>query len=189
MPQVPIERYFEKLRKSDPKYHWPFEREKEGRSKRQKIHKDFPYVVTYSGNYGPGWLLDDMQDWCRDQFGDSDGECHWRGCKQSWDYWYKGTGLEDELEDALYARGPRPKNKKMLKKWEKIGDKLIDDHFMIIESRTDSPSDDHSHIGIWAHHFVCKIGYDEGYEDYCFKNPEDAIYFKIMWEEEAERRA
>ena len=72
MPQVPIEQYFEKLRKSDPKYHWPFEREKEGQPKRQKIHKKFPYVITYSGNYGPGWLLDDMQDWCRDQFGNSD---------------------------------------------------------------------------------------------------------------------
>ena len=44
MPQIPIEEYFEKLRKLDPKYHWPLEREKESQSTRQKNHKEFPHV-------------------------------------------------------------------------------------------------------------------------------------------------
>ena len=71
---------------------------------------------------------------------------------------------------------------------KKIGDKIIKEHFDMLEKRTDAP-DSHSHVGIWTSFFVCKIGYDEGYEDYCFKNAEDALYFKLMWAEEAERRA
>lgn len=189
MPQIPIEQYFEKLRKSDPKFRWPLKRAKERHPEREKIHKEFPYVITYSGLYGSGLLLDDMEDWCREQFGDSHGECHWRGCEMSYDYWCKEIGFEDGLDNALDKMDPRPdkKDRKAFRKWEKEYDKILDEHFKVLEERIDAPGG-HSHWGGWTHHFVCKIGYDEGYEDYCFKNAEDALYFKIMWEEEAERR-
>lgn len=189
MPQIPIEQYFEKLRNSDPKYHWPLERAEERRPEREAIHKEFPYVITYSGIYGHDGLLDNLQDWCREQFGERDGECQRRECELSYEHWCKEIGFDDALDEALDEIGPRPdkKDRKALKRWDKEYGIIVDDHFKILEERTDAP-DKHFHQGKWTSHFVCKIGYDEGFEDYCFKNAEDALYFKIMWEEEAERR-
>lgn len=191
MGQIPIEQYFEKLRKGKPEYQWPLERIGERQTKREKIHEEFPYIITYSGNYGygGGWLLDDMKDWCRKQFGDEHGECHWHGCEWDWDRWHRESGLEEELDRDLDARGKRPveKEKKALKKWQDVTSKIIDEHFEMMKTRFDAP-DDHSHWGTWTSFFVCKTGYDYGYKDYCFKNLEDAFYFKLMWAEEAERR-
>lgn len=192
MAQVPLEQYFDRLRKSDSKYHWPLEREKERRVEREGIHKEFPYVITYCGNYGPDFILDDMQDWCRDQFGNSGGECHWHECPQGWPYWYEKAGLEEILEKELddnTKNNPEPskKDKQAHAAWEESGSIIINEHFDMIDKRPDAP-EKHSHVGIWAHYFVCKTGYDYGYEDYCFKNTEDALYFKIMWDEEAEKR-
>ena len=57
----------------------------------------------------------------------------------------------------------------------------------MVKTRLDDPGD-HSHWGIWTSFFICKTNYDYGYEDYCFKNLEDAFYFKLIWAEEAEKR-
>lgn len=191
MIQIPIEQYFEKLSKQGPEYQWPREREKGRREEREQTHKEFPYVVTFSGLYGRGCLLDDMQDWCREQFGDEHGECEWYNCEWDWDRWHRESGLEDELDREMYegSIGPRPKSedKEVWDNWQKESSKLIDKHFDMLEGRLDAPGD-HSHWGIWSSFFVCKIGYDEAYQDYCFKNEEDAFYFKLMWAEEAERR-
>ena len=194
MSQIPIEEYFEKLRKSSPEYQWPLKRAAKEETKRDLIHKEFLYVITYSGMYGPGYLLDDMQDWCREKFGDRHGECYWRECEWEWDRWHEEVGLEAQLDKELYSnsgsRGPRPdrdKDPEAWDKWQEIGDKIIDNHFKMVEKRLDAPGE-HCHWGTWTSHFVCKIGYDEGYEDFCFKNISDAVYFKLIWHEEAERR-
>jgi len=140
--------------------------------------------------YGPGSLLDDMNDWCREKFGDKHGECYWRECEWDWDHWHEKTGLEAQLDKELYSnsgsRGSRPdrdKDPEAWDKWQEIGDKIIDDHFKMVEKRIDAPGD-HCHWGIWTSHFVCKTGYDYGYEDYCFKNISDAVYFKLVWIED-----
>ncbi len=194
MGQVPIEDYIKMIQKSDPAYQWPLENIEKKKTKRQEIHEKFPYVVTYCGHYGHGSLLDDLSDWCRDKFGDCDGECHWRGCELDWDKWHQESGLEDILMKALNderENHPKPdeKDKKAMKKWEKEDNArdIIGEHFEMIKTRTDAP-EEHSHEGIWTSHFVMKTGYDYGYEDYCFKNEEDAFYFKLINDEEAERR-
>lgn len=196
MVQVSLEDYIKRLRKQDPAYQWPLEKHKERETKRQKFHREFPYVITYSGYYGHGGLLDNMEDWCRKEFGDSDGECHWSKCPESWDTWYEKAGWEDVLMKELdeeHKRNPKPdeKDKKAMKKWRKIDDArdIIGKHFEMIKTVGGQPPDDHFHTGTWTYHFVMKTGYDYGYEDYCFKNHEDAVYFKLMWAEEAERRS
>lgn len=191
MGQVSIEQYFERLNEYGSEYQWPKKSEHERREEREQVHKEFPYVITYSGNYGRGCLLDDMQDWCREQFGDEHGECCWTGCEWDWERWHEEVGLEDELDRKTWEgpHGPRPdsKDKKAWNKWQKINNKIIDEHFEMAEARLDAPGE-HSHWGIWTTFYICKIGYDEAYQDYCFKNVEDAFYFKLMWDEEAERR-
>lgn len=191
MGQVPMEEYFEQLRKSDPMYHWPLERSEERKAERQKIHEEFPYVINYSGHYGPDCLLDDISDWCHEKFGSKHGKCYWHGCEWNWDRWHAESGLEDELDNELHEnRGPRPdsKDKKAWKIWQEEGSQIIDKHFEMLETRLDAP-DKHSHWGVWTSFFITKTGYDYGYEDFCFKNHEDAVYFKLMWAEEAEQRA
>lgn len=192
MSQIPIDQYFEKLRKSDPEYRWPIKDADSKKSKRKLIHEKFPHVITYSGHYGPGSLLDDMEDWCREKFRDRHGECYWIGCEWDWDRWHEEVGLEAQLDSQLYHlnRGSRPNrddNSEAWDKWQEIGGKIIDDHFKVVEKRLDAPGE-HCHWGTWTSHFICKTGYDYGYEDYCFKNISDAVYFKLMWHEEAERR-
>lgn len=194
--QIPIEYYTERLKKLDEQYHWPLENKETRRETRDKIHAKFPYVVTYSGYYGKFGLLDDMEEWCREQFGIADGECLWDECPQSWDTWYKNTGLEAQLDKELAEerkKNPKPdeKNKKALKKWQDdhTSHDIITKHFDMIAKLEGKPPEDHYHTGKWTAHFVMKTGYDYGYEDYCFENEEDAFYFKLMWAEEAERRA
>ena len=64
----------------------------------------------------------------------------------------------------------------------------MDEHFEMLKHRKDAPGE-HSHWGVWRAYFVTKTGYDYGYQDFCFKNLEDAFYFKIMTAEEADKRA
>ncbi len=190
MGQIPIETYFAELRKLDPKYHWPMERDKDKESKREKTHAEFPHVVTFSGHYGHGMLLDEMQDWCREHLSDRHGECHWHYCEFSFDKWYDDNNIDQELDDEIEKQiGPRPerKRKRAWEKWFKKSNPITNKFFDELCLRLDSP-DDHSHIGVWTSLFICKTGYDYGYEDFCFKNLEDAFYFKLMWAEEAEKR-
>lgn len=181
-----LEQYMEYLKEQDEKYHWPLENFEKRIPERAEIHKDFSYVVTYAGHYGHGAQLDAMDAWCREKFGDEHGKCHWRGCEHSFDKWYEDNGFEEEI-DRLYDEiaGPRPdrKKKRAWNKWQKITGKIIDEHFEMIEKRIDKPGE-HWHKGIWTGYFVVKTGYDYGYQDYCFKNPEDAFYFKIIWDGE-----
>ena len=181
-----LEEYMEYLEKQDEKYHWAIKDFKVNRPQRVEIHKEFPHVITYAGYYGCGSILNEMDDWCREKFGDEHGKCHWRGCEYSFNRWYDENGFEEELYKLEYKiAGPRPdrKKKRAWNKWQKITGKLIDEHFEMIEARLDTPRE-HSHKGVWRSFFVVKTGYDYGYQDYCFKNLEDAFYFKLMWDEE-----
>jgi len=196
MGQIPIENYIERLKKHEKEYHWPIEDKETNKTIREKIHAKFPYVVTYSGYYGRCSLLDDMETWCREQFGLADGECRWDDCEQAWEKWYKETGLENQLDKELseeQKNNPTPdeKDKKSMKKWRDndTSHDIINDHFTMVKTIEGQPPEDHYHIGKWTAHFVMKTGYDYGYQDYCFRNEEDAFYFKLMWAEEAERRA
>ena len=170
-----IEQYIEHVKTLDEKYHWIVKDYEKRLPEREQIHKKFPHVITYRGHYGEGSLLDDMTNWCRQYYGNSDGKCHWRKCNLSFDVWHKNTGLEDKLEALLNNCA------------DDEGDNIIDNHFKMIEDRPDFPKE-HCHIGVWTSFFVVKTGYDYGYEDYCFKNKEDALHFKLIWDEEAERR-
>lgn len=167
-----LETYLEKVRAQDKQNHWVIDNYDKIKLERYKLHKKFPYVITYRGSYN---LFDNINNWCREKFGDEHGKCYWDDCEFSWLRWYKKMGFENQLENELDTN--------------KDGDeayKIIDNHFKIIEDRLDTPHD-HSHKGIWATFFL-KTGYDYGYNDYCFKNIGDAVYFKLNWHEEAERR-
>lgn len=190
MTQVSLEDYINRLQKQDSKYQWSLEKFGEKKIRRQEIQKEFPYVVTYCGHYGPGSLLDDLTDWCREKFGLRHGECQWRECEYSFDKWYHENKFEEEMDRLTDEKaGPRPdrKKKRAWSKWHKISGEVIDEQFKIIEARKDKP-EEHSHKGIWTSFFVMKTGYDYGYEDFCFKNQEDVFYFKLMWAEDAEKR-
>lgn len=170
-----LEKYIEYLKTMDKKFHWPIERYESQIPKRKKIHKKFPFVITYAEHYGSGCLLDDISDWCREHYGDRDGECHWRKCSLSYDTWYYGNRFEEQLDKQL----------EKCKKREEDG--IIDAHFEMIKNRPDIPKK-HHHTGIWTTFFVVKTGYDYGYEDFCFKNAEDALHFKLIWDHEVQRR-
>lgn len=196
MGQVSLKNYITKKQKGDPKYRWPLEGMDKKETKRQKIHKGFPYVVTYHGHYGLGSLLNDMEDWCRKNFGDCDGECYWEECPESWETWYGKTGLEDILDKELNDERkiyPKPDidDEKAMKQWVKKDNArdVIGKHFEMIKTVEGQPPEIHYHTGKWMSFFIMKTGYDYGYEDYCFKNEEDAFYFKLIWAEEAEIRA
>lgn len=181
-----VEEYMEHLKTLEEAYHWPIKALEERKDKRAALHEEFPYVVTYEGCYGHGTQLDAMDAWCREKFGDAHGECHWRDCELSWYTWYEKNNFDEELDkliDEKAGKRPAKKKKKAWKEWQKINDVLLDEHFKMIEERPDRP-EPHSHKGIWTNYFVVKTGYDYGYQDYCFKNPEDAFYFKIMWDGE-----
>ena len=188
MKNMTVDQYMAHLKTQEAQYQWPIKLLDKMGPKRAAIHAEFPFVITYPGHYGCGSLLDDLEDWCRDAFGDAHGECHWRGCLLSFDYWYKNEGYEDQLDKELYDDMPDKKDKKAYKKWERRYDKILNVHFDMIKKHPDAP-EDHSHKGIWTHHFVVKTGYDYGYEDFCFKNLENAFYFKLIWDEEASKRA
>jgi hypothetical protein len=40
---------------------------------------------------------------------------------------------------------------------------------------------EHSHKGVWQTNWITKCGYDEGFQDYAFKNSYDAMLFKLTW--------
>ena len=170
-----LESYLEQLKTFDESYQWPLEGYNKRLPERLKVHEEFPYVITYPGLYCSGGMLDEMEKWCRETFGDRHGKCNWRGCDFNWERWHEETGLEDLLYEQLdQCKDGESGN-------------IIDRHIEKYQHHIDAPGN-HSHKGIWTSFFVVKTGYDYGYEDYCFKNQGDAVYFKIMWDEEIERK-
>lgn len=165
-----LEEYIKHLKTLDPKFQWPLERYQNSLLSRSQIHKSFPHVVTCQGHYGEGLKLNIMEDWCREKFGHSDGKCNWSKCEMGWEYWYNKMDFESQLEIQLVS----------CKEHER--DQIIEDHFDMIEKHPDQPQE-HYHVGVWVPFFVMKTGYDYGYQDFCFKNLEDLIYFKINWYE------
>lgn len=183
-----VEEYMEYLKTTDKSYQWPIESFEKRLPERKKLHQNFPYVVTYPGIYD--WL-DHMEDWCREKFGNRHGKCSWDDCEFSFDKWYEDNNFDELLhQEQLKNCGVRPDREKNKKEWDIWHDKssdVIHKHFEMIKKRLDSPHE-HSHKGIWTTIFLVKTGYDYGYQDFCFKNEEDAIYFKLMWDEENVKR-
>lgn len=151
---------------------------------RKSNHERFPYIITYKGHYNPG-ILDEMDDWCHEHFGDKHGECDWRGCEWDWDKWHEESGLDKHLQNELYNEIEHNKDSDLHSEWSST---IINVHFEIINEGYffDQPGD-HCHKGVWISRFIVKTGYDYGYQDYCFKSGEDAMYFKIIWDEEANK--
>ena len=168
-----------------PDKKWDDDRLNKCATVRKTLHARFPYVITYKGHYGPG-ILDDMDDWCREHFGDMHGECNWSECEWDWDKWHEESGLYKQLNNELYCEVERNKDCEIHREWSST---IINEHFKMIEEEyfPDQPGE-HSHKGTWTSNFIVKTGYDYGYQDYCFENEEDAFYFKIMWDEEASKQ-
>lgn len=182
-----VEEFIEELKTKDKMYQWPIERFEKKKPERDELHKEFPYVITYK-DYYPN--LDDIENWCRDKFGDEHGKCKWSGCEWSFDSWHIGTGLRKELDELLYNEVRRPKNDDSpeYKLWDEYHDLIMDAHFDMIKNDLYDKPGEHCHMGTWRSFFIIKTGYDYGYEDYCFKNEEDAVYFKLMWDEIASKK-
>lgn len=165
-----------------PAYRWSVENFKKNKPKRAKMKKEFLYTVTYQNS---NFFLDDMEDWCYDKFGDRYGKCHWRNCEYGFDLWHDKHEFEEILHDEIFKKlGSKPdqKNKNAWDIWQNNTKDIIHNHYTAMEKRMDYPHD-HSHNGIWSTLFLAKTGYDYGYQDFYFRNPEDAVYFKIMWDE------
>ena len=143
--------------------------------------KRFPYVVKYEDHFD---VFDYMEDWCREHFGDKDGKCDWSKCELHFDKWYDDNNFDEILyQQKLEICGPRPdpNDREALKiYWEKTR-KVNRDFFDKLDEREDMPQD-HSHTGIWTTVFAGKTGYDYGFQNFYFKNEEDAVYFKIRWD-------
>jgi hypothetical protein len=182
-----FEEYMSYLKTLPEIYQWPLKGLDKLQETREKTRNEFPYVVTYKGGYNPG-IHDDMEDWCREQFGDAHGECNWTECPYGYEYWYENSGMEALLDKNLEVCGERPDrdDTKEWEEWRECGDRIIGDHFAMVEDHPDAPGD-HSHKGRWKTVWLRKTGYDYGYQDYCFKNAEDAMFFKIFWDEDASR--
>lgn len=180
-----FEEYMDYLKTLPKLYQWPLEGLDKLQMKRKEIQEEFPFVITYKGGYNLG-IHDDMEEWCREQFGDEHGECRWDGCPDGYEYWYEQAGLEDILDKKLEVCGPRPSHddEELWDKWQEQSNVIINEHFKMVDARIDAPGD-HSHWGVWRTLWLGKTGYDYGYQDYYFKNVEDAMFFKIMWDEHA----
>ena len=177
-----VEEYMEHLKTLEPAYHWPIESFEKKKEKRMEIRQEFPYVVTYQDFHSS---FDTIEDWCREQFGDRHGECNWVYCEFGFEKWYEDNQFEKQLDKEILDKcGKRPNssNKRQWNKWQKQSDKIIDEHYEKIHQMIDSHRD-HSHKGTWTTLYLCKTGYDYGYQDFCFKNEEDAVYFKLIWDE------
>lgn len=186
MVQKPLEEYLERIRQSDKMYQWPLKDYEKRQPTRLAVHEEFPYVVTWNGPYE---FFDDLEDWCREHISDKHGECHWHFCEHSYNKWFDESNLDDVLDKRINDElGPKPnqkKNKKKYDKWFEKYHKIVTNFFdNDVESRIDAPGK-HSHWGVWTSIFFLKTGYDYGYCDFCFKNVEDAVYFKIMNSEQA----
>lgn len=152
------------------------------RAERIQNDPEFPYVVTYAGDH---WgLLYDLESWCRNHLGDEHGECNWDECEFSFETWEQKTGLEKQLDIKLNQIKATCDDGDLR---QKLMSQTIDEHYKMCESRLDCPGD-HSHRGVWKSHYVIKTGYDYGYQDFCFRNLDDAIHFKLTWEGEANDR-
>jgi len=127
-----------------------------------------------------------MVDWCREQFSDMYGECDWDDCDLGWEKWHDNIGLQGQLDNELYDEILFDKGSELHYWWRTL---IIETHYDIIKTEYfPTQPGDHCHQGTWRSNFVIKTGYDYGYQDYCFKNGEDAFYFKIMWDEEVFKR-
>ena len=89
--------------------------------------------MTYKGHYNPG-ILDAMDSWCRDKFGDMHGECHWDDCAWSWERWHEELGLSYQLDNELYNEIKRDLNSELHCDWSST---LIREHFKMIEEEYD----------------------------------------------------
>lgn len=148
-----IETYLDEVSKTDKEYHWVIDDYENSKDKRIKIHEEFPYVVTLDENW---YDLRPVNKWCTDQFGLQHGLCRDSQCQYG------------EIDEEGYE--------KLIKELIKeFGKKSLD------EDPEEKWVYKHSHWGKWNGHYALKTGYDSGFCDYCFKNKEDAMYFKIIW--------
>lgn len=170
MTNKTLDEYIEYIKNSEEKYQWPLEKLDERLIEREKVHKEYPYVVTVALNY---YSMDDINDILREKLGDQGGECGWRECEFSYATWHKETGLENQLQRKLY-----PLNKKQ-KDELAIRSDYITEHYAMIDKRLDKPGK-HSHWGVWTTFWIVKTGYDYGYNDYCFKHDIDWLRF-LFW--------
>lgn len=176
------EDYVEYLKTNDHDAHRHVKSFRKCMLRRKKFKKEYPYVVTYEGSY---YFHDDMENWCRENISDKHGKCTWDDCPYSFDFWYR----ENRFDELLYQRekkqlGPRPEyeDKEKWDIWQEGVHKIISDHYDKIHDMLDCPGE-HSHKGVWETLWLEKTGYDYGFQDYGFKNLEDAFHFKLIWDE------
>lgn len=180
------ENYIEYLKTQDERFHRPIKSFEKIMKRRIKFKKEYPYIITYEGGYE---FHDEIENWCRENISDKHGECGWEECPFGFDYWYR----ENRFDELLYQKekqtlGPRPdyEDKENWNNWQKDMQILIADHYSEVQGKLNCPGD-HSHKGVWKTLWLEKTGYDYGFQDYGFKNPEDAFYFKLIWDEIAYR--
>lgn len=99
---------------------------------------------------------------------------HDYACNLCWQYF----GPEDGACDVHHAEYPwcplvLATEKIELKKYSYTVKKTGEVKSGIYKEKTYSDPGEHSHIGIWAHNWLCKTGYDFGLADYQFLNKAD----------------
>lgn len=119
--------------------------------KRQRLLEQFPHVVTVEGAYPE---QDFLAQWCWKQFGPkqcekcSDAGLDYPGCPLVLATEYIQTGWYEHKGQRI--------------EWQEKAYK---------------PVEEHGHSGKWTTLWLRKTGYDYGFEDYCFQNPEDRDEF------------
>lgn len=175
-----VEEYIEHVKTQDEMYHHVIEGFEKQKPARSAVHNEFSHVVTYS-DYFPN--LDEMEDWCHNKFGDEHGECKWDSCEWSFSKWHIESGLRKELDTLLYETPKPERDTPEFELWGEYHSLILEAHYDMIKNDIIDKPWDHCHKGTWRSYYIIKTGYDYGYQDFCFKNIEDAIYFKLIWDE------
>ncbi len=81
----PVLKYWEWLLTLPLPYQWPWDDFTKRTNERDQTHRKFPYVVTIDSNKES---IDNMVDWCWEEFGPKSGECNRKEC------WENGTKVE-----------------------------------------------------------------------------------------------